>query len=253
MVNSSINTTIQTLGCRVVRKQRLAHDMMLLELAPPEGHALQYLAGQYIDVLMRDNRWRSFSLANAPRSDKLLTLHIRLAPHGNVSDDVFGHLSEGAQLQIRGPRGGLYLRRRSPRQVVFVTGGTGFAPIKAIIEAMPAEEFTRPVHLYRGARARRDLYMDDLAGVWSQQHPSFHYVSVLSDPQPQDDWSGRAGLVHQAVLDDFPSLAECDVYTSGPAAMVEAASKSFAERGLEPEHHFSDGFDTSSQTAADGV
>ena len=252
-ISAAAGIDIRTLPCRVVEKTIAAHDVVVLQLKLPEGERLQYLPGQYVDVLMRDGRRRSFSLANPPSPDDLLSLHIRHVPDGAFSSYVFAHLKERALLRIRGPLGGFFLREDSSRPLIFLAGGTGFAPIKSIIEATLARPESREICLYWGVRSKRDLYLHELASSWEESYQTLRYVPVLSEPLPDDDWNGRTGFVHQAVLDDFPDLSAYQVYSSGPPVMIDAAWETFAERGLEPDHHFSDVFEFAYETGADTI
>ena len=244
---------IRTLPCRVIEKKLAAHDVIVLTLKLPEGEMLQYLPGQYVDIRMRDGRRRSFSVANPPQPDDLLTLHIRHLPDGAFSSYVFNHLKEKALLRIRGPLGGFFLRDDPERGLIFLAGGTGFAPVKSIIQAALKHLDQREMHLYWGVRAKRDLYMHELALDWAHSHSNFHYVPVLSEPRPEDHWQQRVGFVHEAVLDDFPDLSRYQVYSSGPPVMIDAAWATFAAQGLEPAHHFSDAFEFAYETGADTI
>jgi len=234
---------VRTLPCRVDTLDRLAHDVIRLYLKLPDTERLQFLAGQYIDILLKDGRRRAFSLANGPHDDRYLELHVRHVPGGSFTDYVFSQMKAKTLLRFRGPLGSFYLREDSDRPIVFIAGGTGFAPIKGIIEHALAEGVTRPMHLYWGVRARRDLYMDSLARDWAGQHEHLAYTPVLSEPSPDDGWAGRTGLVHEAVLADFPDLSPFEVYTSGPPVMVKAVRETFVPRGLAPEHLFFDAFE----------
>ena len=242
---------VRTLPVRVAEKRLLAHDVMLLGLQLPAGERLQYLAGQYVDVLLRDGRRRAFSLANAPTDDKLLELHVRLVPRGAFSSYVFNDLRERNLLRIHGPLGSFYLRKDREGPIVLVAGGTGFAPIKSMVEDLLEDDGAREVHLYCGVRARRDLYMDDIVQRWCEREPRLRYTPVLSEPAPGDEWHGRTGFVHEAVLADFPDLGAADVYASGPPAMVAAFRESFLARGLDPERLHSDSFDYAHETGHD--
>jgi CDP-4-dehydro-6-deoxyglucose reductase len=241
----------RTLPCRVVKKELLCHDVVRLFLKLPDTERLQFLAGQYIDILLKDGRRRAFSLANAPHDDRFLELHIRHVPGGRFTDFVFHGLKEKALLRIHGPLGSFYLREESDRPIVFLAGGTGFAPVKGIIEHALASGIRRPMRLYRGVRARRDLYLDELARGWAQTHGGIRYTPVLSDPLPEDAWDGRTGLVHEAVLADLPDLGGHEVYASGPPAMVKAARETFLARGLDPENLFSDAFEFAYESGKD--
>lgn len=234
---------IKILPCRVVRMGRAAHDVMILALKLPQSERLQYLPGQYIDILLRDGTRRSFSIANAPHTGSNLELHIRHVPGGVFSGHVFTKMKEKDLLRFRGPLGTFFLRDESDRPAILIAGGTGFAPIKAILEHAFAKGVKRPLHLYWGVRARRDLYMPELPAAWAQEHANFRYTAVLSEPLPEDRWGGRTGFVHEAVLQDYPELGQYEVYASGPPAMIDAIKQTFKEHGLADDRLFYDSFE----------
>ena len=243
-------TGVRTLPARVASKRQLTHDVMELRLQLPPTERLQYRAGQYVDLLLRDGRRRAFSLANCPTCDELLVLHVRRVPEGVFSNQVFTGLEERSLLRLSGPLGNFYLRTESDRPVVLMAGGTGFAPIKSIIENTLLVPLDREMRLYWGVRRERDLYLPELPREWARAEPRLHYVPVLSEPDP--GWRGRTGLVHEAVLADFPDLAGYEVYASGPPPMVDAARALFPARGLDLEKLFFDSFDYAHETGHDG-
>ena len=234
---------IRTLPCRVEKVEKPADDVAVMYLKLPTGERLQFLAGQYIDILMKDGKRRSFSLANAPHDDAFLQLHVRKTPGGAFSKYVFEEMRERAILRFEGPLGTFYLREDSDKPFIFVAGGTGFAPIKAQIEHLLHHGEDRPVVLYWGARAKKDLYLPELPARWQAEHPGFSFIPVLSDPLPEDGWNGRTGLVHQAVLDDFADLSGYQVYACGAPAMTDVAKQTFVEqRGLPEDEFYCDAF-----------
>jgi len=232
---------IKLLPARVVKMERLAPDVMLLELKLPANEKLPFLAGQYIDLLLRQGTRRSFSMANAPHDDALLQLHLR-DYGGPFSRYVFDKLKEKDILRFEGPFGTFFLREDSEKPVILVASGTGFAPIKAIIEHALHNGMKRPMTLYWGCRVRSDLYLHDLAEGW-QREGKLRYVPVLSDAPASDSWNGRTGLVHRAVMEDFPDLSGHQVYACGAPIMVDAARRDFtAQRRLPEAEFFSDSF-----------
>lgn len=239
---------VQLRECRVSAVSRLSHDVVALRLEP--GQRLDYVPGQYIEVLMADGRHRPFSVANAPQRNGELELHIRFYGGSSFPPFLGMDLREGTVLRVRGPFGDLRLRARDELPAIFVAGGTGFAPIKGLIEQALSRPSTQPLHLYWGARARQDLYLDRLPRVWSDANPRLHYVPVLSEPAPSDHWLGRTGLAHEAVLTDFSDLSSCEVYCAGPPLMVQAVRESFFPRGLKEERFFSDALDAVSNESA---
>ena len=233
---------VKTLPARIEKFEKLAPDVAELHLRLPSSERLQFWAGQYIDILMKDGRKRSFSLANAPHDDALLQLHIRHVPGGAFTDQVFSTMKVRDILRFNGPHGSFYLREDSPKPMILLAGGTGFAPIKAIVEHAIAEKNARPMFIYWGAKARVDLYMNDLPARWAAEHSHIRYVPVLSEPAAGDAWNGRTGLVHQAVLADFPDLSGYQVYACGAPPMIDAAKRDFVAQGLPEEEFFADAF-----------
>lgn len=251
-LSPDLGIKVHTFPARVAVKRQLAHDVIGLTLQLPAAQRLRFLAGQYVDVLLRDGRRRAFSLASAPQQDQRLEFQIRRVPGGAFSEYVFSHLKERALLRLRGPLGSFYLRKQRGLPVILVAGGTGFAPIKSLVEDALAEGFDQAMHIYWGVRARRDLYLDDLAREWAARHPRVSYTPVLSEPRPEDQWTGRTGFVHEAVLADFPDLAGYVVYMSGPPAMVAAGRESFTAHNLRPADIHADAFELAHQTGHDG-
>ena len=241
-VNAAKEIQIRTLPCRVQKMERVTRDIMVLHLKLPASERLQFLAGQYINILMKDGSRRSLSMANAPHDDEFLQLHLRNYG-GPFSQHVFNTMKAREILRLEGPLGTFFLRDDSTKPVILLASGTGFAPVKSIIEHAFHSENQRPMVLYWGGRARADLYMQDLAEQWALTHAHFKFVPVLSEPLPDDHWHGRTGLVHQAVMQDLPDLEGHQVYACGIPVMVESAHRDFTTRcGLPEEEFFSDAF-----------
>jgi CDP-4-dehydro-6-deoxyglucose reductase len=232
---------IKLVPARVIKMERVAPDVMRIELRPPTNEKFRFLPGQYVDVLLRDGTRRSFSMANTPREDSVLELHLRNYG-GPFSRHVFGTMKEKDIVRIEGPFGTFCLREQSKKPIVLLASGTGFAPIKAIIEHVIEQGIERPMTLYWGCRVRADLYMHDLAERW-QSEGKLRYIPVLSDAPASDNWTGRTGLVHLAVMKDFPDLSAHQVYACGAPIMVESAHKDFTLKcALPEEEFFSDSF-----------
>ncbi len=236
---------IRKLPCRIESIDKPAPDVAIVKLKLPANERLQFLAGQYIDLLLKDGHRRSFSLATPPHDDALLEIHVRHVPGGLFSDQLFTQFRGREILRFEGPLGNFFLREESDKPIIFVAGGTGFAPIKGVIEHALHHglDATRPMVLYWGARAKRDLYLPDLPGTWRREGGNFTYVPVLSEPEPGDAWPGRIGFAHQAVLDDFADLSGYQVYACGGPAMIDIARETFIEtRGLPADEFFADSF-----------
>ena len=234
---------VKILPCRVHEKNQLNHDVILIKLLLPKTERLQFFAGQYINFLLKNGKHRSFSLANAPHDDEFIELHIRHIPDGKFTSEVFDEMKEKDMLRIEGPFGNFYLREDSERPIILMAGGTGFAPVKGMIEHALKIGLQRPIHLYWGVRAKEDLYMDELAQSWSKQNPLIRYTPVLSSPKKEDKWTGRTGYVHTAIMEDYPDLSQYEIYGSGPPVMVYAGRDEFVKNNLDLEHYFSDAFE----------
>ena len=238
------DVAIRTLPCRVEKVEKPAEDVAILSLKLPAGERLQFLAGQYIDILMKDGKRRSFSMANAPHDAELLQLHVRHVAGGQFTDHVFGKMKERDILRFEGPLGTFFLREDSDKPIVFVASGTGFAPIKAMIEHMLEKGIARPATLYWGGRRPKDLYLHALAEGWAAQG-SLKYVPVISDALPEDNWTGRTGFVHRAVLEDFPDLSGFQVYACGAPIVIDSARTEYSALAkLPPDEFHADSFTT---------
>ncbi|WP_374592553.1 CDP-6-deoxy-delta-3,4-glucoseen reductase [Aquabacterium sp.] len=229
---------------RVSALTKVAPDVVVLKLQLPANNTFGYRAGQYVEFILRDNSRRSYSMASAPQAvNSEIELHIRHMPGGKFTDHVFGALKEKDILRVEGPFGTFFLREDSDKPIVLLASGTGFAPIKAIIEQLRAKGINRPAVLYWGARVKADLYLHDWAEQAAAEMPNLRYVPVLSDATPADNWSGRAGFVHQAVMADLPDLSGHEVYACGAPIMVDSARRDFTARcGLPADAFFADSF-----------
>ena len=237
---------------RVTRLERLAADVMRVGLALEGGGALRFHAGQYINIVLADGAKRSFSFATAPNAAEEIELHVRLVPGGRLTTHVFHAMKVGDTLRFEGPLGAFTLREDSAKPIIFVAGSTGFAPVKSMLEQAFQAGLARRAILYWGVRSRRDLYLGDLAGQWAREHANFTFIPVLSDPQPEDGWTGRTGLVHEAILADFPDLSAHQVYACGSVQMVEAAHPAFVEHGISNDDCFLDAFRLAPQKPVGG-
>jgi CDP-4-dehydro-6-deoxyglucose reductase len=253
---------IRKMPCRIASIERPAPDVSIVTLQLPASERLQFRAGQYLEFILKDGSRRSYSMATAPHADERITLHIRHMPGGLFTDALFGVTQPALKvrdiLRIEAPLGTFFLREDNARPIVLLASGTGFAPIKAIAEHVFHERLNRdeperparPVRLYWGCRARRDLYLPELPEQWAREQPNFTYVPVLSDAAAEDHWTGRTGFVHQAVMEDLPDLSAWQVYACGAPLMVEAAKRDFKQRcGLPEDQFFADAFTSQADLA----
>lgn len=246
---------IRKLPSRVTSINRPVTDVAILQLQLPATEIFRFYAGQYVEIILKDGKRRSYSMANPPHAAAALELHVRHLPGGVFTDHVFGvgatQMKEREILRVEGPFGSFFLREDSDLPIVMVASGTGFAPIKAIVEHMAHQNIQRPVILYWGGRRPADLYMDTLAKQWAQTMPDFTYIPVVSDALAEDAWTGRTGFVHRAVMDDFPSLMGHQVYACGAPIVVESARREFVTQcGLPDEAFFADSFTSAADVAA---
>jgi CDP-4-dehydro-6-deoxyglucose reductase len=234
------------LPCRVMSIERPAPDVAVVRLQLPANQNLQYRAGQYVEFILRDGARRSYSMANAPHllgTPPAIELHIRHMPGGKFTDQVFSTMKEKDILRLEGPFGSFFLREDSDKPLVLLASGTGFAPIKALIQQLQLKGSPRSAVLYWGARRRTDLYEHDWCVQAAAEMPNLRYVPVLSEPTADCAWAGRTGFVHQAVMADWPDLSGHQVYACGAPVMVESAQRDFvANCGLPEAEFFADSF-----------
>ncbi|MBC7437302.1 MAG: CDP-6-deoxy-delta-3,4-glucoseen reductase [Bdellovibrionales bacterium] len=249
---------IKKMPSRVTALEKKSHDVMVIRLQLPANDTMRYHAGQYIEFILRDGARRSYSMANAPhlalptaKTDDTpalgpsIELHIRHMPGGKFTDHVFTAMKEKEILRVEGPYGSFFLREESDKPMILLASGTGFAPIKAVIEHMQYKGITRPATLYWGGRRPLDLYLDDWVQAKLAEMPRLQYVPVVSNAMPDDNWTGRTGFVHKAVLEDFPDLSGYQVYACGAPIVVDSARADYTAAGkLPPEEFFADSFTT---------
>ena len=252
-IGAARDIVIKTLPCRVASRTLLAPDVLELRLQLPAAERLQFLAGQYLDILLKGGDRRSYSLANAPHDDKHLVLHIKKVPGGRFSDAVFHEMKEKALLRIEGPLGSFILDEASERPRLFVGGGTGFAPLKGMLDHLMETGLDRPHHLFWGARDAAGIYAPEWLREQAQGGAGhFQFTPVLSDV-PAGDVAGfpaAAGWLHDAVLAAYPDLSNFDVYMAGPPPMITAAKGAFLKAGLPEDHLFYDSFEPAVQPEA---
>jgi CDP-4-dehydro-6-deoxyglucose reductase len=244
---------IKKMPVRVVSLVKKSDDVMVIHLQLPATDVMQFHAGQYIEFLLRDGSRRSYSMGNAPHTLEAgapkVELHIRHMPGGKFTDPVFTTMKEKDILRVEGPYGSFFLREDSDKPMVLLASGTGFAPIKALMEHMQHKGITRPATLYWGGRRPSDLYMNNWVEGQLAQMPNLRYVPVVSDASPEDAWTGRTGFVHHAVLQDHPDLSGFQVYACGAPIVVDSAQRDYGAAGLPAEEFFADSFTSEADKA----
>ncbi|MBU2806330.1 CDP-6-deoxy-delta-3,4-glucoseen reductase [Acidithiobacillus ferridurans] len=239
-IGATKDIQIKTLPSRVARMVDLAPDVRAVFLKIPTTERLQFLPGQYIDILLKDGGRRGFSLANIPGEDALLELHIKRVPGGVFTGHVFSAMKEKDILRFEGPLGTFFIRQESTRPLLMVATGTGFAPIKAMLESLFAQGCIRPIYFYWGVRHPEDFYYQDLLREWQARHDHFQVTRIVS--RPDASWSGATGYVTAQVIHDFPDASLLDAYICGHPDMVFSLSAALQGAGLNPEHIYADAF-----------
>ena len=232
---------VRTLPARVESLEKYTPEVMRLRLKLPRAARLQFLAGQYIDILLPGGKRRAFSIASAPSQGDFIELHVKHVSGGGFTGHVFDGMATREILRIEGPLGTFFIRRSSDRALVLMGGGTGFAPLKSMIEELIESGDPRSVHLFWGVQTERDLYARQQIEGWMDHHPALRFTPVLIDADAQ--WQGERGFVHEAVVRQVDNLAEHDVYMSGPPAMVKAGRDAFLQAGVSEDRLFYDSFD----------
>ena len=239
---------------RIASMEKVSSDVMRIFLQLPATEVMQYHAGQYVEFLLRDGSRRAYSMANAPHTlaadAPKVELHIRHMPGGKFTDHVFGAMKEKDIQRVEGPQGSFYLREDNDAPIVLLASGTGFAPIKALMEHMQHKGITRPTRLYWGGRRPADLYMNDWVLAQLPLMPHLQYIPVVSNALPEDAWAGRTGFVHAAVLQDTPSLTAYQVYACGAPIVVDSAKRDYVASGLVEDNFFADSFTSEADKAA---
>ncbi len=232
---------VRLLPARVESMEKFTPEVMCIRLKLPQAARLQFLAGQYIDILQPGGKRRAFSIASAPSEAEFIELHIKHVDGGGFTGHVFDDMQIKEILRMEGPLGTFFIRRSSDRPMIMVGGGTGFAPLKSMIEELMESGDDRPLELFWGVSTEDDLYARDLIEQWADQLPHFRFVPVLVEPD--DNWGGEHGFVHEAVVRRHPDLSPFDVYMSGPPAMIHAARHDFIDAGVHEDRLFYDSFD----------
>ncbi len=218
---------------RVVAIVKPSPDVAVVTLKPPPTAAIQYRPGQYICMVGADGRLHPFSVANAPRADGTLELHVGRVANGRFTSHVHERLCPGDIVRFEGPFGEFGFAADSARPAILLAGGTGIAPIMAMLESHLQTGKKRALHLYWGSRHKNGFYALENITV----PVGMRVTPVLSGPD-SEGWSGRMGLVHRAVLEDFPDLSSFDVYACGSPGLIDTAFSEFTQTAALPAERF---------------
>jgi len=236
---------VKRFPAKIASIERISTDVMRIIMSLPPTIRIQFFAGQYIDFILSDGRRRSFSIANAPHEDKHIELHVRHIQGGEFTSEIFDNMKPKDIVRLEGPLGSFFLREESDRPVILMAGGTGFAPIKGIIEHALNKNIKRPFHIYWGVKSLTDLYFHQQAKQWADENENITYTPILDNLEQDPDWQGQTGYVHDVVLKDFNDFSDLEVYASGPPVMVYAGRDAFVPYGMNPERYYSDAFEFS--------
>jgi len=235
---------VRKMPARVTEKTLLAPDVMRIKIKLPNAQRLQFLAGQYLEILLDEGKRRAFSIASSPQSEDEIELHIRHVDGGGFTGWVFDELKERDILRLEAPLGTFFIRNdKLERPMILMGGGTGIAPLKSMLEDLLENQDTRPLHLFWGARSRADLYMHAQAQKWAEQNRHIQYSSALLEAEDAKTSGSFNGFVHQAVLQQYPDVSGFDIYMSGPPAMIDTSRSAFLEHGAEKQRIFFDSFE----------
>lgn len=247
---------VRKVPCRIQTITYPSDDVAILQLQLPASERFQFLAGQYLEFLLKDNKRRAYSIASAPHQEGPIELHIRHLPGGLFTDPLFGQGADGKSikekdiLRFEGPQGSFFLREDTQKPIIFLASGTGFAPIKSILLHMREKKMERELYFYWGGRRPKDLYMDALCQEFVGSLPRFHYIPVISEALPEDHWTGRTGFVHRAVMADFPDLSAFQVYACGAPIVIQSAQTDFVKQcGLPEDEFYADSFTSEADLA----
>jgi ferredoxin-NAD(P)+ reductase (naphthalene dioxygenase ferredoxin-specific) len=232
------------LDCRVVGIEPLTHDITRLRLAIEAGGPYDFTPGQYAETTLPGLPTRDYSMANTP-GDEGLVFHVRALEGGLVSTAVRERLAVGDDVRIEGPYGIAYWRARHEGPVLALAGGSGLAPIKAIVEHALGSGFNAPIRLWHGVREERDVYLEDHFRALGRAHPNFDYRIVLSEPSGSSERA--TGTLADALADGPENLDHTRVYLAGPPVMVEACLSRLYERGVARENCHADAFYTEAE------
>jgi NAD(P)H-flavin reductase/ferredoxin len=225
----------------VLRLNWPTEEVATLLLRFPVSIRAKFKPGQYLRVKSPDGTARNFSLANAPQESDGAQLHIRHIDGGHFSEAVLDRLKMGDRVRIEIPFGDFFLREDTGRPIICIATGTGFAPVKSMVEYLIRRDSTRAVRFYWSGRHAQDLYMRELPEKWARKLPWFEFIPVLT--AADGSWSGRKGLVHRAVLEDVPDLSNFQVYACGNPLMIRKARADFTrEAGLPEDQFFAEPF-----------
>jgi CDP-4-dehydro-6-deoxyglucose reductase len=246
----SIPDSDKLVELRIDHIDRQTSDVLVVQMVPMvTGECFcEFVPGQYVEIWIPGSAYlsRAYSIANRPRNDGGIELHIHRVKGGRLSDWAFTQMKEGDRVLARGPLGHFTVRSAVDRPLLFIAGGTGFAPIKALIEQQLKLAPLREMQLFWGLRDLHDCYACDLLVAWAETHPNLHItLAAEQEPDPFPLLHGISlvtGNVAQALGQRKHPLAGHDAYVAGPPGMIPSVVEALRAADITPEHIFIDSF-----------
>ena len=230
---------MQNIQCKVEKIEALTQNVSRITLNPSQ--TVNFKPGQYLQVILAENDKRPFSIANAPRDDGRLELHIGADPGNSYAVEVLQHIHDYGEITINGGHGKAFLHRETLKPIVLMAGGTGYSYTRAILQQLLVSPLKEPVFLYWGARNLEDLYAYQELCELDKKFTGFRFIPVVENPA--QDWQGKTGWVHKAVLADFVSLKPYQVYIAGRFEMAGVAREEFHQQGLLLNNLYGDAYE----------
>ncbi len=224
--------------CKVKQIDPLSDSIYRIRLKPETTGFMPFVAGQYLMLQMPNDELVPLSIASSPENKEFIELHLRLMPAPSLSAEMLKLFQSESLITIQGPFGGCYLRRPD-KQNIFIAGGTGYSPMKSMLESACDKGLSGHIHLFLGAQTEKDLYHHQYLLNWQQKQPNFNYTAVLAEAPT--DWQGLTGFPHQAAIQTYSdSLSDKDFYIAGSEAMVMAVYQALLDKGVSKEVIYSD-------------
>ncbi|MGH1460513.1 MAG: 2Fe-2S iron-sulfur cluster-binding protein [Neptuniibacter sp.] len=239
--------SVKKLLCDITAIEKLNSDVYRVRLKMPATASLsaEFYAGQYLDIILPEGKQASFSIGSAPDQGRDLELHIRHIPDSEMSEAIVTHLQGHKQVEVEIPKGDCFLQAHTitpETRLIMAAASTGFAQVKSVVEHLLANQFNNQIYIYWGARVEEDMYLEKLPMQWATEHPNVHFEPIVSEPEKSPGWDGRTGLLPEAVLEDFDSFENVEIFTSGSPAMVYALLDACEGRGFSEDKMHSDVF-----------
>ncbi|MFT6992401.1 MAG: aquacobalamin reductase/NAD(P)H-flavin reductase [Paraglaciecola sp.] len=229
---------MQIIQCKVEKIEALTDTIKRIVLIPDSP--FNFIAGQYLQIVMDENDKRPFSIANAPRANGSIELHIGAEPGNQYAGQVIEKMVRDKVVNVEGGLGEAFFSQSGAPATILLAGGTGFSYALSILEQLLSKPLEASVILYWGTRTIADMYAYDDLNALMQQHPLFTFIPVVEFPET--DWTGKTGWVHKAVIEDIQDFANYHVYVAGRFEMAKVVRDDFTKQGLPITSLFGDAY-----------